>query len=148
MIFTFFPRPSSFLDYLPQLVLLLTLLADTFEFIRGDKKKVKISFKTLLAVGGLFIYYALLLNSGIEVTKILFDREIQKGSGSWVAISALTLGYFLTKMLYLKITSKSSRTKISISYQVFLRYFVFTTGAVIFFIFIFFGLGLAIRVLK
>jgi hypothetical protein len=111
---------------------------DIYKLFRADKKRVKFSKMTILSVGGFFLYYIFLLNSGIQAGIMLIDQEIKGSIGSWIALITLPIGYFLTKKYYLHSYGDPSKLKSPISYKIFLHYFIYSTGSVILFILLIF----------
>lgn len=122
------------INFLPILFLFITSTFDIYKLFWGDKRKIKISIITMLCVGGFFLYYIFLLNSGVQAGIMLIDQEIKGDVGFWVALLTLPVGYFLTKKYYLHLYGNPNKLKSPVSYQVFLHYFIYSSGSVVFYI--------------
>ena len=120
--------------FLPILLLLATSILDTYKLLWSDRKKSKVSVATAVFVGGFFLYYILFLSAGSRVGVMLIDQGLRKGWGFVIASFALPICYVAMKKIYYRSFATGSPSKSPASYQIFLHYFVFTTGSVIFFI--------------
>ena len=112
--------------------LLLRVVVDWFrmEYSRGRKLEPL----TLIFIGGMLFFFALLVTIGVQATTILFTQELESPASPLLVLLLFALGYEVSRVVTQKLYGKSVLGKDFIMSQILSHYLIHSLFAIVFLI--------------
>jgi hypothetical protein len=130
---------TPLLEIIPTVIFFSIVLLDIYKSFGAKYSNPQVSIKKIILPSFFFLWYALFIHFGIRTISQLLARSTGTFYAHWFTAFTLTIGFYFTKLIFNSIHQKSSLHATGLSYKIFLHYFGYSSGALIFLLIITFA---------